>query len=323
MSKDERIIHIRIPGYQEHQKDLKNRRYLAMDTDFFSNRKIREAKRTCLDSIYCYQWLWANIDYETESLEIKESSLKFEWMDICASQSNRFDLQKRLDSLSHAGLIEVQFVSKSTLNESEIRSNKSQTSVQSDSNDVLTDLKSPLEPPETQTALRATKTNKLTKETYPPTPQGVDEECGRFEEFFREYPRKEAKAKAKAVWQQKNLDALATCIISAANRYKQTPQWTRENGRYIPLPASFLEDERWDDEIPDVRTAAKGPSFDEKIFNAWKDGKALRWSISNESFPAEDLTPCNTVNSALSTLNGFTMPDGTRATYREFVIANE
>lgn len=161
----ERIIHLCIPGYQEHQKNLKNRRYLAMDTDFFSNHKVREAKRNCLDSIYCYQWLWANVDYETESLSIKESSLKLEWMDVCASQSNRFDLQKRLNALSNAGLIKVQYESNDVLTESQHHSNDVLMQVQYDPNASLTESESPLEPAENRMVLRATITNQLTEET--------------------------------------------------------------------------------------------------------------------------------------------------------------
>jgi hypothetical protein len=182
----ERIIRVTIPGYKEHQRDIKKREYLALDMGFFSNRKVRQAKRECLDSVYCYQWLWANVDYETESIEIKESALKAEWMVECACQSNRFDLLKRLQALSNAGLIGFEFIpneslidlkthsnegpmtfesdSKTILTESELHSNESQTSFQSESNEVLNDFKHPLEPSETRVALLDININNLVSE---------------------------------------------------------------------------------------------------------------------------------------------------------------
>lgn len=38
-------------------------------------------------------------------------------------------------------------------------------------------------------------------------------------------------------------------INAAVERYKKTNQWQEENGRYIPDPDTFLQDERWTDEI--------------------------------------------------------------------------
>jgi hypothetical protein len=183
----ERIIRVTIPGYKKHQRDIKNREYLALELKFFGCRKVRQAKRECLDSIYCYQWLWANVDYETESIDIKESALKAEWMLECACNSNRYDLEKRLNALSNAELIEFQYVSNedpikaqsasndvpnevqpdsnSTLNNFQNESNDPLTDVQIDSNESLNDFKHPLETPETRTALLDININKLEEET--------------------------------------------------------------------------------------------------------------------------------------------------------------
>ena len=45
----------------------------------------------------------------------------------------------------------------------------------------------------------------------------------------------------------------------------QSEQWRRENGQYIPNPATWLNQERWNDE-PEQKPAARefiGPTLDE------------------------------------------------------------
>lgn len=71
-----------------------------------------------------------------------------------------------------------------------------------------------------------------------------------FERFWNEYPRKIAKKKAQQIWKRINPSAeLAKKIIDAVRSYKQTDQWKRDKGQYIPYPLTFLNQERWNDEF--------------------------------------------------------------------------
>ena len=72
-----------------------------------------------------------------------------------------------------------------------------------------------------------------------------------FDQFWSVYPRKEAKAKAKTAFEKiKPDEELLLKMIDAVEKQKKTDQWTRDGGQYIPHPATWLNQRRWEDEIP-------------------------------------------------------------------------
>lgn len=74
-----------------------------------------------------------------------------------------------------------------------------------------------------------------------------------FDQFWNSYPRKVNKALAKVEWRKLPPDSvLYSKILGAVERYKCTRQW--QDTSYIPYPANFLQDERWEDDIPDDTT---------------------------------------------------------------------
>ena len=69
-----------------------------------------------------------------------------------------------------------------------------------------------------------------------------------FEQFWDIYPRKENEHQAKKAWQKLNPDQELFNLIANALEYRiQTKEWQAENGRYIPHPARWLNDRRWED----------------------------------------------------------------------------
>lgn len=88
----------------------------------------------------------------------------------------------------------------------------------------------------------------------------------RFKEFWRHYPRKVGKGAAEKAWDKiKPGKALLSLILSALDQQKACEQWQRENGRYIPNPATWLNQKRWEDDIgmndtpdPDGSSAESG-----------------------------------------------------------------
>ena len=69
----------------------------------------------------------------------------------------------------------------------------------------------------------------------------------RFEEWWKCYPKKVKKADAMKKWKVKKLDAKAdTLIADVANRIANDSQWA---GGFIPHPTTYLNGERWNDEI--------------------------------------------------------------------------
>lgn len=77
-----------------------------------------------------------------------------------------------------------------------------------------------------------------------------DKEKG-FERFWELYPSKRKKPVARIAWMNMRIhsEEQYALINAAVERYKKTNQWQEENGRYIPDPDTFLQDERWTDEI--------------------------------------------------------------------------
>lgn len=70
-----------------------------------------------------------------------------------------------------------------------------------------------------------------------------------FTRFYTAYPRREGKEKALQTWLKLNPNAeLAETIISHVERRKET-DWCGKDRQYIPLPATFLNQQRWTDEL--------------------------------------------------------------------------
>lgn len=49
-------------------------------------------------------------------------------------------------------------------------------------------------------------------------------------------------------------------ILVALERYQECPQWTREAGRFIPHPATWLNQRRFDDE-QETEAGADAPAY--------------------------------------------------------------
>lgn len=71
-----------------------------------------------------------------------------------------------------------------------------------------------------------------------------------FEEFWEAYPRKVSKADAIKAWKQLKITfSMASKIMAGLDRWKHSDQWIRDDGRFIPYPASWLRGKRWEDEV--------------------------------------------------------------------------
>ena len=73
-----------------------------------------------------------------------------------------------------------------------------------------------------------------------------------FAEFWSAYPRKDAKKSARKVFLRILNDAddpraLLAKILDAIALAKRSHQLQKDNGDFIPLPATWLNQERWED----------------------------------------------------------------------------
>ena len=86
---------------------------------------------------------------------------------------------------------------------------------------------------------------------------------GDFEVVWNAYPRREAKAQALKAWNKLKSPPVET-MLQAIAAYAKSDQWRREGGRFIPLLARWLDDHRWEDEMPQINghtAQAQKPAF--------------------------------------------------------------
>ncbi len=69
--------------------------------------------------------------------------------------------------------------------------------------------------------------------------------------FWSDYPRRIAKKDALKAWLKLKLDEELFRTIIGAVRDQKEFLWHETEVRFIPYPASWLNGERWADELPD------------------------------------------------------------------------
>jgi hypothetical protein len=82
----------------------------------------------------------------------------------------------------------------------------------------------------------------------------------RFIIFWTAYPNKRNKGGVKKIWKrlkpsQKLLDKMLDTITEA----KKSEQWQKDKGQFIPLPATWLNNEGWDDEFGNIKADSFKP----------------------------------------------------------------
>ena len=83
----------------------------------------------------------------------------------------------------------------------------------------------------------------------------------RFDRFWKVYPKKVGKGAAeKSFAKYKPDDQLTDTMIRAVEAARRSPQWQREGGQYIPNPATWLNQRRWEDEMPQAIPRQPSPA---------------------------------------------------------------
>ncbi len=85
------------------------------------------------------------------------------------------------------------------------------------------------------------------------TPSSLTPDClytSSFEIFWKEYPKKIGKGYARKIWQKVKPDkSLLKIILDKIAEFKQSDQWQKDSGQFIPHPATWLNQGRWEDEM--------------------------------------------------------------------------
>lgn len=89
------------------------------------------------------------------------------------------------------------------------------------------------------------KTSKKTTPTTPPTTLFG----GGFTAFWDVYPNKKAKDRAVKRWNRGDYNA--EVILPVLCKQVKLREWVKENGRFIPRADAYLNQKRWEDELPE------------------------------------------------------------------------
>jgi hypothetical protein len=75
-----------------------------------------------------------------------------------------------------------------------------------------------------------------------------------FDEFWAVWPkgmRKVSKQLCERKWLNKHLDVVSETIIAHVKYMKTTQDWRKDDGSFVPMPLTYLNQMRWDGaEIP-------------------------------------------------------------------------
>jgi hypothetical protein len=69
-----------------------------------------------------------------------------------------------------------------------------------------------------------------------------------FERFWAAYPKKVGKEAAKKAFSKVKVPVES--LLAAIERQKCSDQWSKDNGQFIPNPTTWLNQGRWEDELP-------------------------------------------------------------------------
>lgn len=73
-----------------------------------------------------------------------------------------------------------------------------------------------------------------------------------FSDFWKEYPKKVGKGAAEKAWKKiKSPATTLKAILASLEWQKESEDWKKQNGQFIPNPSTYLSQRRWEDESPE------------------------------------------------------------------------
>ena len=81
------------------------------------------------------------------------------------------------------------------------------------------------------------------------------EDSPEFTEFWDAYPKHQGKTVARAAFER--VDVPLQVLLDAIKVQKRSKQWTKDGGEFIPMPATWLNQKRWEDSM-DVNVQESG-----------------------------------------------------------------
>lgn len=71
-----------------------------------------------------------------------------------------------------------------------------------------------------------------------------------FDAFWSAYPKKVGKGAAEKAWSKAKINGHVPDLMAALESQKLSDQWRKDGGQYIPNPATWINERRWEDGEP-------------------------------------------------------------------------
>ena len=104
--------------------------------------------------------------------------------------------------------------------------------------------------PEAKEECRKKNVESKNVEVPPKAPHGAKRSDAEFEIFWSAYPTKVGKQPARKAFDKVKVPV--ETLVAAIERQKCSSQWSKDGGQYIPNPATWLNQCRWEDELPEA-----------------------------------------------------------------------
>lgn len=104
----------------------------------------------------------------------------------------------------------------------------------------------------------------------------------RFAEFWNAYPKKADKDRARKAFSRIRWSQVEfSTVMAALEQHKRSAQWTKDNGEFIPNPTTWLNNSRWELELPPPSSTPRPKSSDritsvEQLFAQGHDHEPAR-----------------------------------------------
>ena len=106
----------------------------------------------------------------------------------------------------------------------------------------------------------------------PPTVRLASDDTRFAEQFWPAYPKKVGKPAAEKAWARARINGEFEAVMAALEAQKQSEQWRRDKGQFIPNPATWINQRRWEDEIPGGSQSDGTSSVSDDEYQSWFRG---------------------------------------------------
>ena len=102
-----------------------------------------------------------------------------------------------------------------------------------------------------------------------------------FEVFWKLYPNKKSKKDARKAWEKLKPGAeLRLTLMTALGNHRISRDWAKDDGQYVPMASTWLNGERWTDELAPASTGKTSafnnlPQHTADMYQGGEDGPAF------------------------------------------------